>query len=419
MKIILILFYNLLWLIVYILMFPYILIKRKTIPGEWEERLGIYNFDYSGNDKCVWIHGASLGEITAASQLAMRIKEKYPRRKIVISSMTVTGKERAMRIMKGMDNFVLLPFDFFPLVRKCVKRINPEVLILIETEIWPSLIFYCRKRGIKIILANGRLSDRTFRRYLKLRYISQRLFNQIDIFFPQSKEEEQKFLKLGIKKFKIKVIGSLKSDNSSPIFLERSSFSIPSHKSVIVAGSVRKGEEEIIIKGFKALIGDFNETYLIIAPRHLSRVGDIENLLRKENLGYKKRTDGLSYNGESVLILDTIGELRNVYSVGDIAFIGGTLLPYGGHNLVEPAFFGLPILFGPYINNTRESAIELIKSGSAIIVANETEFKKTISNLLDNPSKRKKMGENSKQYIKQKSGVVKNYIEALAENSIL
>ena len=419
MKIILILLYNFLWLIIYILMFPYILIKRKTIPGEWEERLGIYNFDYSGNDKCVWIHGASLGEITAASQLAIRIKDKFPQRKIVISSVTITGKERAMEIMKGMDNFVLLPFDFFPFVRKCVKRINPEVLILIETEIWPSLIFCCRKRGIKIILANGRLSDRTFRRYLKLRYISQRLFNQIDIFFPQSKEEEQKFLKLGIKKFKIKGIGSLKSDNSSPISLERSSFSIPSHKSVIVAGSVRKGEEEIIIKGFKALIGDFNETYLIIAPRHLSRVGDIENLLRKENLGYKKRTDGLSYNGESVLILDTIGELRNVYSIGDIAFIGGTLLPYGGHNLVEPAFFGLPILFGPYINNTRESAIELVKSGSAIIVANETEFKKTISNLLDNPGKRKKMGENSKQYIEQKSGVVEGYIEALKENSIL
>ena len=419
MKIILIFFYNLVWAIVYILSFPYTIFKRLTSPREWEERLGHYPFDYSGKDTCIWIHGASLGEITAASHLAMRIKEKFPDKRIVISSMTVSGKERAMKIMKGLNNFVLLPFDFFPLVRNGIRRINPETLILIETEIWPSLIFICRRRGIKIVLANGRLSDRTFKRYLHMKSLSQRLFNQIDIFFPKSKDEEQKFLKLGIKKAKINIVGSLKSDNSHPVPFTRSFLSIPSHKSVIVAGSVRKGEEEIIIRIFKALREDFNETYLIIAPRHLNRVSEIENILRKENLKYMKRTGKNSYNEEDVLILDTMGELRNVYSVADIAFVGGTLLPYGGHNLVEPAFFGVPILFGPYISNTKECALELVKSDSAIVVKNERDFKKSISYLLNHPRRRKKMGENSRNYLKQKRGVVDNYIEALKKDAIL
>ncbi len=419
MNLIFIFFYNLLWAIVYILTFPYILFKRNTASREWDERFGNYTFDYSGGNKCIWIHGASLGEIAAASSLAMRIKQKFPEQRIIISSMTVTGKERAMKIMKGMNNFVLFPFDFFPLIRNGIERINPKTLILIETEIWPSLIFLCRRRRIKIVLANARLSDTTYKRYLLLRYFSQRLFNQIDIFFPNSRSEEKKFLKLGIEETKIKMTGSLKLDNSHPVPLTRNFLSIPAYKFVIVAGSVRKGEEEIIIRVFKSLKERFDDIYLIIAPRHLNRVNEIEKILRKENLEYRKRTEKITDNEANVLILNTIGELRNVYSIADIAFVGGTLLPYGGHNLIEPAFFGVPILFGPYVNNTKETAKELVKTESAIIVKDEEDFKKVITYLLNHPMERKTMGTNSKDYIRKKRGVVDNYIEILEKNSFL
>lgn len=419
MNVIFMFFYNLLWGVVYIIMFPYTIFKRITSSFEWRERMGVYSFNSSQDEKCIWIHGASLGEITAASQLAMRIREKFPKKRIVISSMTVSGKERAMKIIKGINNFVLLPFDFFPLIRNAIRRINPDTLILIETEIWPTLIFLCRRRGVKIVLANGRLSDKTFKRYLRLRYMSQQLFNQIDVIFSQSNGEAHKFLRLGMSKTKVRVTGSLKSDNSHPEILTKELLSIPSHKSVIVAGSVRKGEEEIIIKVFKSVKEELNETFLIIAPRHLNRVSEIENILRRENLRYMKRAEKSSYNGETVLILDTMGELRSVYSVADIAFVGGTLLPYGGHNLIEPAYFGVPILFGPYINNTRETAKELLESDSAISIKNGKDFKEVIKYLLNHPSRRKKMGENSRNYLKQKRGVVDNYIKSLEENAII
>jgi len=419
MNIVFIFFYNLLWAVVYVLTFPYSMFKRKSQPQKWEERFGNYTFDYSNGGKTIWIHGASVGEITASSKLVMQIRERFPERKIVISTMTQTGKERAMKIMRGLGNFVIVPFDFFPFVKKAIKRINPKTLILIETEIWPSLIFLCRLTGVKIVLANARLSDTTYKRYYLIRLFSKKFFEQINIFLPKDKEEEQKFLKLGVRKEKVRMIGSLKSDNSYPLPMEKSSLLIPSSKFVIVAGSVRKGEEEIVLQGFKRLKNEFGDTYLIIAPRHLNRVKDIENVLRRDKFLYRRRTEKFSFKGEDVLILDTIGELRSVYSVADIAFVGGTLLPYGGHNLIEPAFFGIPIIFGPYINNTKENARELLQLNCAIQVKGENDFSKTISYLFRHPLKRREMGENSLNYIRQKKGVVVRYIETLKKSDFL
>lgn len=412
------LLYNGIWLIVYILTLPFVWFKRKRFPDEWKERMGNYDFDYWQDEKSIWIHGASLGEVTAASRLVMRIEKEFPSGRVIVSAMTMTGKERARKIMKGVDNFIIMPFDFFPLVKKAIRKVNPKTLILVETEIWPSLIYVCKCMGIKVVLVNGRISDRTYRRYLNVKYISRCFLNQIDLLLPRDGTEKNKFLKLGVDRKKIKLVGPLKSDNSNITAIDKSSLSIPEDKSVIVAGSVRKGEGRIVIGVFDKLRTRFNDIYLVIAPRHLNRVDEIENLLTKKEIPYRKRNESKGYDNEDVLILDTMGELRSVYSIANIAFVGGTLLPYGGHNLLEPAFSGIPVVFGQYVNNSKETARELVASNSAKMVKGEGELEKVLSYLLTHPAKRKAMGRNSEIFIDNKRGIVDEYVRFLAKNGV-
>jgi len=414
-----IVFYNFLWVAVYLLTFPYVLFKRRTLPDEWRERCGEYGFDFSGEDKSIWIHGASVGEITAASRLASKIQEKYPKRRIVISAMTHSGKERAIEIMDRLRNFVFLPFDFLPMVRKSLRSINPQVLILIETEIWPSLLFLAKRRGVKIILANARLSEKTFRRYKMVKSFSRLLFRQIDMILPKEEGEKSKFLELGVENSRLREVGSLKLDNSNPVPVSRDSLSLSEESFIVVAGSVRKGEEESIIKAFELLRKDVETAFLIIAPRHLNRVDNVENILMRRCLKFRHRTDRISTEESNILILDTIGELSNVYSIADVAFVGGTLLNYGGHNLLEPAFFSIPILIGPFAGNIKESAKELVKLKGAKIVKNEYEICSALSYLFNHPKKRDEMGRNAKQYTKTRKGTVNKYINILEELKVI
>jgi 3-deoxy-D-manno-octulosonic-acid transferase len=186
-----------------------------------------------------------------------------------------------------------------------------------------------------------------------------------------------------------------------------------------VAGSVRKGEEDTVILAFKRVQKIHTGGYLIIAPRHLNRVAEIESILVREKMKYSKRTEKRSYDGEQVLILDTVGELRNVYSVADVAFVGGTLLPYGGHNPLEPAYFGVPILLGPHVDNIRTDVAELLGMRCAAVVKNRDEFARVLSSLFGDPEKRKAMGSKALAFLEQKQGIVKRYIAVLEENGVL
>lgn len=419
MGILILLMYNFLWLVAYVITLPYTIYKRRAFPEEWRERMGRYPFDFSKGQQGIWIHGASLGEIAAASQLVQRLRKKYPHLRIVVSAMTVTGKERASEIMEDVNTFVLMPFDFLPLMHAAIKSINPKTLILIETEMWPSLLFLARRRGVNIVLANARLSDRTYQRYRKLRAMSRWFFDQIDLYIPKNDAERKKFIRLGVHEEKIRLTGCLKSDNGMQLPVSRKALSIPEKKLVVVAGSVRKGEEDIVILAFKDVQREHEGCYLIIAPRHLNRVSEIESILTRENLKYMKRTLKRSYDGEQVLILDTVGELRNIYSVADVAFVGGTLLPYGGHNPLEPAYFGVPILFGPHVDNIRTDVAELLGMRCAVMVKDGGEFSHALTSLLCDPEKRKMMGMSALALLEQKQGIVDKYIAVLAQYGIL
>lgn len=418
MDTVLILLYNVLWLFVYIVAFPYILYKWVKHPEEWNERMGRYPFNFSSKGRNIWVHGASLGEIGAASQLVKRLRMQYPHYRIIVSAMTVTGKVRAEEIMEGVDAFVLMPFDFLPLMRRAVRCINPATLILIETEIWPSLLFLARKRRVHVVLANARISDRTYRRYLKFRAVSSWLFNQIDLYLPKNDDERKKFVCLGVNEDRVKLTGCLKSDNGVQSPASRSDLCIPEEKLVVIAGSVRKGEEGIVIDAFKKVQREQRRCYLIIAPRHMNRVGEVEAILKRENLAYMKRTLKRTYEGEQVMVLDTVGELRNIYSVADVAFVGGTLLPYGGHNPLEPASFGVPIILGPHVDNIRIDVEELIGSQCAVMVRDGAEFSTTLSALLGDPERRALMGKNALALLEQKQGIVERYMSVLAENGV-
>ncbi len=415
----LILLYNFLWLLIYVVSLPYTLYKYLKLPEEWHERMGRYHFDFSRSSRGIWVHGASLGEIGAASQLVRRLRKRCPSQRIIVSAMTAAGKVRAGEIMAGADAFVIMPFDFIPLVWRAVRRINPATLILIETEIWPSLLFLARRRGVQVVLANARISDRTYRRYLKFGSVTRWLFNQINLYCPKNHDERKKFIHLGVNEDKIKLTGCLKSDNGIKHPVSRDELFIPENRLIVVAGSVRKGEESIVIKAFKELQTEQKNCYLIIAPRHMNRVSEMEGMLKREGLTYMKRTLKRSYQTEQVMILDTIGELGNIYSVADVAFVGGTLLPYGGHNLLEPASFGVPILFGPHVNNIRADVEEFLETGCAIMVKDGGELVSALSTLLRDPERRARMGKNALTLLEQKQGIVERYITVLVKNGVL
>lgn len=427
--------YDVIFLVVAIIYLPIYLFKKKFHSG-FLLRLGILPKDLELN-RPVWIHAVSVGEVMAVGGLLEELRMVYSGKRFLISTITPTGNKIAKGMAKDTDFVTYLPLDLSFIVRSVIDRVKPSIFIIAETELWPNLISYLYIKNIPIVVVNGRISDRSFKGYLSIKYLIKPILNKINLFCVQTSRDAQRLMSLGVFKDKIQITGNMKFDIK--VDFSRQSFNIgrvPAEageknytdyklklgleykEKLFVAGSTHPGEEEIILSAYKELLSEFPDLRLLIAPRHPERSEEIANLIKKFGFESKRislldsRTHELT-NSRTVFILDTVGQLLSFYAISDIVFVGGSLVKKGGHNILEPASLGKPILFGPHMFNFRDIADLFLSNRAAILVRHQEDLKTNVKYLLNNTSKVTELSRRAKELIIQNQGATNRHIELI------
>jgi 3-deoxy-D-manno-octulosonic-acid transferase len=308
-----------------------------------------------------------------------RIKREHPEWAVYFSTLTDTGYRIAREKLREADQIFLVPLDFAWVVRRFFRALEPDLLILAESEFWPNLLRIARRRSGGVLLINGRMSAGSFERYQRLKPLTRKILDNIDGFLVQTEQDRQRLMAMGLAAGKIQVAGNLKADISLPTFTPadlanlRRAVGVRETQRILVAGSTHRGEEEMLLRAYRRAASRAADLKLLLAPRHPLRAEEVERAAAELGLRVSRRTR--KPQGEwQVLIIDTIGELAGFYAIADMAFIGGSLVPHGGQNLLEPAFYGKPILFGPHMENFAALAAEFVARGAARVVAGEDDL---------------------------------------------
>jgi len=408
-------FYNVL-LVITIPFFLFALAIRGKYRAGFKQRMGFIpqqlHKQLSGVHP-IWIHAVSVGEVMASIPIIKKIKSEYPHKKLVLSTITATGNQTARQKIPEVDFFIYFPYDFLFVVKKVINIINPCIFIHTETEIWPNFLYILKKNGIPSVIVNGRISAESCRRYKFFGWFFKEVFDKVSIFGMQSIIDYQRVIKIGVDPQKVLITGNMKFDQQIPELNEEvkknllQSFNWNNKNKIFIAGSTHAPEEEIILEVFQRLIKEYPFLVLILAPRHPERFFEVEKLIRKKGLTYFRRSQAKetppSFSPQ-VILLDTIGELSQIYSLGNIIFVGGSLVNIGGHNLLEPLGYKKPVIFGPYIQNVLELGEILEKSGAGILVANQEELYLKVQSLLKNEEEIFHRGECGFQIIKANQG---------------
>lgn len=375
-------FYSILLFLSLIVLIPVYFVRLK-LKGEnlnLRERLG-FNLRLPGlPSKSIWIHAVSVGEVLSLRNLIKEFKKIHPNYLIHFSVLTNTGLRIAKEKLKEVDHFFFVPLDFKWIVKKFFRVLKPDVFILAESEFWPNLIREARNHAQGVILVNGRISNRSFQRYKKVRKIIKNVLDNISFFLVQTERDKQILENIGINANKIEVAGNLKAEIHLPFLTEndllklKESLGIKEGYSVIVAGSTRKGEEAKLLGSYAKALKVNKNILLILVPRHPERAEEIEKIAKNYGFKVQKRTSFSLYQPWDVLIVDTMGELPKFYALSDASFVGGSLIPWGGHNLLEPAFYGKPIYFGPHMENFSYLSQMFLQKGAAVQIKNDNDL---------------------------------------------
>ena len=383
----------------------------------------------AGGGKRIWIHAASVGETVIAFSTALQIKQTWPNAQVFVSTMTSTGlsRVRAMNDEAGncvVDGSFLAPLDSPPITQAFVKVVRPTALLLVETEIWPSLIHAVKKRGVPVSIINGRLSKRAFRRYMMLKYALRKVLGDISLICVQKRTFARRFNMLGVPPEHIEIMGNIKFDSlpdSSTVDRGelRHKFGIPVDVPLFVAGSTRPGEETVLARGFAGVLARVPDAVMILVPRHLNRVHEVEQVLHSEGLTHVRRSGGktIEDTAAKVLLLDTMGELIPAFACSDVAFVGGSLRDFGGHNPLEPAALGIPVLFGPYMEQTGSK--EILAGGAAALVHNAGELTAELVSLFRDSERREQMGASGKAVVTRFRGTIERTLQELQERELI
>ena len=376
-------------------------------------------------EQSIWIHAVSVGEVLTARPLVRDLRARYPRLRVFLSTTTLAGQQLARRSVQDVDAVFYFPFDLNVFVRRTLDLVRPRLFIMMETEIWPNLLRECRRRGIKTAIVNGRLSQRSYPRYRMVRGFMKRVLDDIDRFCVQSEESARRFIDLGANPSSVTVTGSLKFDSLdlAPSIQSRARervlrhLRVPANRAVLVAGSTMKGEEAAVLRAFRRVRSASPNALLILAPRHPERFADVARMSREEGLKTVLRTE-LPIDAEpraDVVILDTIGELATIYQIATVVFVGGSLVATGGHNILEPAVFGKPIVFGPHMENFAEIAAAFVANGAGVQVHGERELDDTLRSLMTDPVRRARLGAAARALVEANRGAKDKSLQVLAE----
>jgi len=400
-------FYQIILVLFFFIFWPFFIEKiRKGI----EQRLGFFNKSTGkvGEEKLIWAHAASVGEVIAMGNLIRVLRKECPNDNYVISTLTSTGQATARRIVPDARAFIYFPLDFSWVVGRVLDTIKPKLLIITETELWPNFIREAKKRMIPIIVANGRISTNSFRRYKMVKFLMKRVLENIDAFLMQSHVDAARIIALGANPSTVTVTGNLKFDVGTNILFDSVDANLQNNKLIFVAGSTHRGEERIILDVYGEVRKSYPHLVLILAPRHVQRVGEVEKLLNSKSLEFTRRSELSSPfqadNLKQIVLLDTVGELNRFYALAKVVFVGGSLIPVGGHNILEPASLGKGVLFGPYMDNFKEIAQSFVLRGAGRVVSNRKDLLDSILQLLSNPEELERMGKTALEIVKANKG---------------
>ena len=421
--------YSLLTLVVFIVVSPYFVyqaIRYKKYVGSLRERLGYLPISFNvDGEESLWIHAVSVGEALTARALAADLKARYPRLRLFLSTTTIAGQQVARRSLQHVDAVFYFPFDWAFIVRRTLSLVKPRVFIMMETEIWPNLLRVCRKRGVKTVVINGRISSRSYPRYRLIRPFFRRVLADVDRFCMQSEESARRLIDLGADPSRVSVTGSLKFDSlglptashGKPRERVLRFFRISPHRTVIVAGSTFRGEEAAVLRAFARVKSTMPGALAVLAPRQPERFGEVERLARDAGFATTRRSE-LPIDAEpraDVVVLDSIGELAQLYQLATAVFVGGSLVDQGGHNILEPAIFGKPVVFGPNMQNFKEIADTFLANDAAVQVHSDRELEEALLVLVTDPVRRARLGAAARALVEANRGAKDKTLAVIAD----
>jgi 3-deoxy-D-manno-octulosonic-acid transferase len=364
----------------------------------------------------IWVHAVSVGEVLAVSHLIDVLQRQHPERQIFVSTTTVTGQNLA-RQRFGENRVFFMPLDFGFAVRRYLNALRPQLIVIAETEFWPNLLHLAGKRQTSLAIVNARISDRSLPRYKRFKWFFGRVLSEVDLFLAQTAEDAQRLREIGAPTERVRVSGNLKFDmrpNAQPALVSGLHAAIGSNSPVIVCGSTAEGEEEPLLAAFKTVQQQFPTAVMILAPRHPERFEKVAALISSAGFALQRRSlwNPPQPIRNGIFLLDSVGELASVYELADIAFVGGSLVPTGGHNILEPAQYSAAILVGPHTFNFRE-IVSIFEHGGAVKTVTSETLSAQFLSLLGRSDERQRMGRLAKDLFAKHAGATRRTLEAL------
>ena len=400
-------------------------LRAPAYGQRWRERFGFFQLpdNWRPEERVIWIHAVSVGETLAAVPLVKLFQHKYPEAQIVMTTMTPTGSERVQALFGDSVFHVYLPYDLPGAMRRFLIKIKPELLVIMETELWPNLLHGCQAVGCRTMLVNARLSEKSSRGYQRIAKLTRTMLTQLDMIAAQAAGDADRFIRLGASPDKVSVIGSLKFDIDPPdnrhslpaVFQQVSSLQRP----VLIAASTREGEEEKVLEAFQQCLVQEPRLLLILVPRHPERFAGVARLCEQQGLTLERRSsDQLNSEALQVWLGDSMGEMWDYYRLADLAFVGGSLMDNGCHNVLEPAALGIPVLAGPSQFNFATICNMLQEGGALITVADQHDLAQQVLQLLANSPWRRSMGQAGRHLVESNRGCLQRLESLIAEQLV-
>ena len=421
--------YNIILFAAALILAPYFLLKifftgkyrnsfRQKLGGKQEAVLAGLK-----NKPRIWIHAVSVGEVTAAAPIVASLKKKRPDVEVIFSTSTETGQEMAKKFIKGASAFIYFPLDIWSVVTRMIKMADPDIFVLVETELWPNFLNVCRNRRIKTLMVNGRISPRSCRRYRLTKFLWKGVLKDLDFAGMISSVDAARLEDIGMDPAKIKVLGNAKYDGLaslvSPALQQEIArrCNVRADERFLVAGSTHPGEEKIIINVYRELLKRYSDLKLILVPRHIERTGEVLDLLKQAGIAdvitLSRINEGQQRNEERIIVVDVIGELFKFYSLASVVYCGGSLVPRGGQNILEAAAWGKVIFYGPSMEDFSAEKDLLEAAGCGITIRSEEELLNGIRGLLADPAEMKARGEKGKAVVLDNIGASARYADLI------